>query len=278
MKRGLRGVLITVLFCLSATSVLHAQTPEADQGPKLYPAWKMTRLVNGATPTPTAATPQEVAIVLFIPLADDTRLIEVSTGQEVVYERQASGTYKGSVLVPGAFTFSAELKIVDDKTRTVTSKTTTGAITLTSNLIYNLLEDKYFLMMEGDRKISEYSMFQECLGRKNVTPGAAWTTPDLLIPVRIDKEADVLYLGSKAFPAKAGGYELRTEQKFGTGTQVTTQTLTAATDGSFALRYHGIVDKRDDCEMIYESVLKPFDGDFDALFARAKALGEANRR
>jgi hypothetical protein len=46
--------------------------------------------------------------------------------------------------------------------------------------------------------------------------------------------------------------------------QVITETITVS-DDSIAYNYHAIADERDDCEMIYEAALVPFDGDFESL-------------
>ena len=252
--------------------VLNAQ--EDPDGFYEVPLWNVIELEDGEPVEPEEdVLPRTVA---FLSLDDGETLIAVWAGVDIVYTLTEDGTYMGATLIPEPYEYEATLEIIDEATMQSASTLNTGAFTSESAYRYELQEDAPVarIYTEGERTIEEYSQFQECMGRTNVEPGSAWTTPDLLVPLIIDPESSTILWDQRTFAEGAGGLENVETTEFGTLENVTTRTLTSGGDESFAFRYAAIAGERDDCEMIYESNLTPFDGDFETLFARAEELGE----
>ena len=264
--------LILIAGLLIGGGTLYAQDdPETTSEAAI---WYAIELIDGEPVEPEEDTPP--ATVAFLSLDEGETLIAVWAGPDIVYTRNEEGVYTGVTLIPESYEFEATLEVIDEETMEGTSVLTTGAFESESAYRYVLGEDTETLAVytEGERTIEEYSQFQECMGRTNVEPGSAWTTPDLLIPIIADPEDNLIIWDQRTFAEGAGGLENVETTEFGTLENVTTRTLTSAGDESFVFRYHAIAGERDDCEMIYESTLTPFDGDFEVLFARAEELAD----
>jgi hypothetical protein len=252
-KNGFAFMIL--ILSLSLALAAHAQTDEeAPDGIITAEAWQFTDLDDDTA---------EPGMVLFLTLDEGDTLIEVAAGEDLIYTRVDDQSYSVAPLIPtDAYEYEGTLTVVDADTRQLAAVTTTGSFTFESNLEFTRTDLTYEVWSETERTVSEYSLFQECMGRTNVTPGEAWTTPDPLVPIRVDDEA--LYIGSKAYPGGGGSYELVSEAQFGQFPEVITETITVAED-AITYNYHAIADERDDCEMIYEAALVPFDGDYEAL-------------
>ena len=207
---------------------------------------------------------------LFLSPDDGATLIEVTRGEDLLYTQLADNSYSVVPLFPTAdYQYIGTLAILDADTRELNATTTTGTFSFDSHLKFERTDLDYTVWMETERTVSEYSMFQECMGRTDVTPPAAWTTPDPLVPIRVDDEAGTLYIGSDAYTGGGGSYQRVTDAAFGQFQQVITETVTMTADNAITFEFHAIADERDDCEMIYEATLVPFDGDYAALMAAA---------
>jgi hypothetical protein len=145
-------------------------------------------------------------------------------------------------------------------------------------LQYKRIENEnYTLYMELDRTVEEYSLFKECFGITMYAdkPPSDISTPDLLVPLEIDTEANILVLGTREFLPKEDIYQYTDISPFGPDENMTTtETLLPQDDASFTYIYHIIGGNRDNCEVTYSSTFTPFDGNFEALFARADSLAE----
>ena len=170
------------------------------------------------------------------------------------------------------YDFEATLEIIDEDTRQVASVTTSGAMTFESNLLFERSDLEFGVWVEGERNLSEYSMFAECMGRVGVEPPGAFAEPDPILPIRVDDEAGTLTIGNTMLTGEGGEYELVEEGEFGQFTQVITQKASVSED-AITFTYHAVADERDDCELHYETTFTPFDGDYEALMARAAELG-----
>ncbi|GEM_PF-3485821 len=202
---------------------------------------------------------------------DEDTLLAVVGGADVVYTRDTGDVYVGTPLIDLGIDSEATLTFVDEDTVETTAVTRTGTLTLESSRTLARSELSAQVWIESERDLEEYSMFAECMGRTAVSPPGAFARPDAILPVRVDDDAGELLLGNVLLTGGGGAYERVTESPFGTFTQVITQTATVS-DSQIMLTYYAVADERDDCEVRYTSVFIPFDGDFDALFARADEL------
>jgi hypothetical protein len=271
MFRKLALTLIAGL--LLAGGVLYAQ-----EDPDTFyevPLWNVIELEDGEPVDPEENTlPLTVA---FLSLDEGDTLIAVWAGPDIVYTLNEDGTYAGATLIPEPYEFEATLEVIDETTMQSASVLNAGAFTSETTYRYELSDDAPVarIYTEGERTIEEYSQFQECMGRTDVEVGSAWTTPDLLIPIVVDLEEGLMIWDQREFIGDDGGQGTHVETtEFGTLQNVITRTFHPAGDYAFDFRYHAIAGERDDCEMIYQSTFTPFDGDFEALFARAEELGD----
>lgn len=267
---GLRFALILLLLALPALSLtgpLAAQeaTPEASaDGLITVSGWITTEADEDA--------PDDPVYTIFLDLADGETILEIGTGADVVYTRQADGTYSGAPLVPtDAYTLEATLEIVDDETRQSNSTLSSTAFTSETSRMYTRSDAAFSIWVEGDRTLTEYSLFAECLGLTSATPPRTFATADPIVPVRIDEEAGLLWIGDWELTG-SGTYTRETEEPFGQFNRVTTE-VAVVDPGAIQFSYHAIADERDDCELRYTSIYTPFDGDLEALLGRAIELG-----
>jgi hypothetical protein len=262
-------VLILMLVFAVGASCLMAQ--EATEVPSesgvTAEAWLVTDLDEEESEDAVAR------YVVFLTLDDGDTLIEVAAGEDVIYTKGEDGLYSGAPLIPtDRYEFEATLEVVDDDTYQVASAIKTGSLTFESNLLFERSDLEFGVWVEGERNLTEYSMFAECMGRVGVEPPGAFAEPDPILLIRVDDEAGTLTIGNTVLAGGGGAYELVEEGEFGQFTQVVTQTASVS-EASIAFTYHAIADERDDCELHYETTFTPFDGDFEALMARAEELG-----
>lgn len=217
----------------------------------------------------------ESRYVVFIPLEDGS-ILEVAGGADVVWfpSEDSEGVYTGQSLIPlQDVDTQATLTLVDDETRSVTSVTKTGALTLESEIQYVRSDLRFEVWVEQSRDLSEYTLFGPCLGVELRDSPRTFSRVDPILPVLLDEDTGTLILGLTTLTGDGGTYERVSESPFGAFTQVISQT--AIVDAStIALSYHAIADNRDDCEVVYVSVFVPFDGDFETLFEAAAELAE----
>jgi hypothetical protein len=217
--------------------------------------------------------------VLFITLDEGATLVAVWVGGDVIYTLdEKTGLYTGRVLIPGDFQFVGTLEVLDQDTmQSIYIQTFDNQPPEALYLQYKRIENEnYTLYVELDRTVEEYSLFKECFGITMYAdkPPSGISTPDLLVPLEIDTEANILVLGTREFLPKEDVYQYTDISSFGSEESVTTETLLPQEDASFAYLYHYISGNRDNCEVTYSSTFIPFDGNFEALFARAEELAE----
>ncbi len=266
MKPHVRMQFLTVFLLLAFTAVsLKAQetTPEPD-GLITVSGWITTEADEDA--------PEEPVYTVFLDLDDGETILVIGTGADIVYTRQTDGTYAGAPLVPSdAYDLESVLEIIDEDTRQTNSITTTTAFTSERSLLYSRSDTEFSIWVEGDRSLTEYSMFAECLGLTSATPPGVFATADPIVPVRIDEDAGLLWIGRWQLVG-SGTYTREIEEPFSQFTRVTTE-IANVSDGMIDYSYHSIAGERDDCELRYTSVYTPFDGDLGALLARGVELG-----
>lgn len=268
-----RLVIFGFLVCMLAVVPLTGWAQDDDDAEELtYSTWQVTRLDEAGDPEPPLDPDAPAQEVLMFELNEGATLLIVWTGSDILYTLQDDGTFSGTELVPrSTYTFTATLEMVDEDTFMSYSVTETERFTSETTIIYERTENEYALYTELERTIVEYSQFTDCLGREGDV-GGAWTRSDLLVPIQIGE--DTLVWNQLVFEGGADSFINERTQPFGGFENMITQTFTGTEEG-FEFSYHAIADGRDDCEMIYESSYAPFDGDFDALYARAEALVEA---
>ena len=265
--------LLSVLLMLVSPLIAVAQ--DDDDEILSYSVWVVTDVdAEVDAVEDDSVLPNEVVV---ISLDDGETLLIIWAGSDIIYTRQDDGTYSGAELVAGGgYEFEATLEIIDDNTMQSDSVVQTGSFTSETTLRYALVEDEDIaaqLYVEGEREIVEFSQFQECLGRTDVTVGRAWTRSDLLVPMRFTD--DGLIWNEMVFEGGGGVYINERTEEFSSFENLITQTFTATGEGNFDYNSHAIADGRDDCEMIYNSSYAPFDGDFEAIFAMAEELSAA---
>lgn len=270
MRRILLG---GIALCLLVVPVVVAQDGE----PPAFEssAWQVTFLDENGNPEPVEGEDVLPEVVVFITLNEGETLIEVWSGVDIVYTPGDDGLYSGATIIDENYEFMATLEILDENTMHAESMTLYGTQEFSSSLRYERLEDvEAAVYTESERNIIEYTQFAECLGRVGVEAGRAWTLPELLVPVQLGE--DSIIFASKEFVNVGGAYEIVWTQEFGQFENEIAETFTRLADDVLTYRYHAIAGGRDDCEMIYESTFTPFDGDFEALFARAVGLADTD--
>ncbi|RMG80792.1 MAG: hypothetical protein D6712_17435 [Chloroflexi bacterium] len=262
------GAILLVLGLLVLGALAQDDGDDMDEGALSATAWLLV--------APDAPEDAEALYVLFVPLDEGALLLEVAAGEDVLYSwDEELEAYHGAPFIPDdAYDFESTLVALDDDTYESTSVTKAGALTFERVVTFERTELEYELWTEVERDLTEYTMFGECLGAAATTPPKAWATPDPILPVRIDDEEGVLYLGNTVLGGGAGEYILEEEAEFGTGLQQITQVATV-TEDAITLEYYAVVDGRDDCELRFTATYAPFDGDFEALFERVSEMAEA---
>lgn len=259
-------VIIAVLLTIPA-ALLNAQeeTPEPGSGGLItVSGWITTEADEEA--------PEEPVYTVLVELEDGAAILEVGTGADVVYTRQDDGTYAGAPLVPtDSYELEASLAIVDENTRQINSITTSRAFTSERSLLLERSDVNFSIWVEGDRNLTEFSMFAECMGLMDAIPPRIFAVADPIVPVRLDEDAGILWIGWWQLEG-SGTYTREIEEPFGQFTRVTTETAIVS-DDLIQYSYHSIGDGRDDCEVSYTSEYTPFDGDLDTLLMRAVELG-----
>lgn len=222
-----------------------------------YPAWRAVNVGNPEIPD---------SRVLFLDVNPDTTL-EVWHGPDLVFGRSGgSGPFTGTTLQPPGYdSYEATLEIIDASTRASTSVGVAGVMTYESSYEYFLTDEIYLLMTEINRTVLDYSMFSSCIGFEVMEPGRTWTTPDPLVPLRVDAGSGTLYLGGRAF---IGGTQVfsQTSSDGDTGLE-TVFTVAVTGQNSAYIRYESTLDGRADCRIVYESMLIPFNGEVEELIA-----------
>lgn len=224
-----------------------------------YPAW---RAVNVGNPDTSDER------VLFLDVTPDTT-IEVWYGPDIVYGRSGgTGPFTGTTLQPPGYdSFEATLEILDASTRASTSVGVAGVMTYESSYEFFLTDEIYLLMTEINRTVLDYSMFSSCIGFEVIEPGRTWTTPDPLVPLRVDAGSGTLYLGGRAF---VGSNIVFTETTSDADTGLETVFTIAVTGQNTAhIHFESTLDGRADCRIVYESMLIPFNGELEELIASA---------
>lgn len=222
-----------------------------------YPAWRAVNVGNPDSPD---------SRVLFLDVNPDTT-IEVWHGPDLVFGRSGgTGPFTGTTLQPPGYdSFEAKLEIVDAATRASTSVGVAGVMTYESSYEYFLTDERYLLMTEINRTVLDYSMFSSCIGFEVMEPGRTWTTPDPLVPFRVDAGSGTLYLGGRAF---IGGTQVFSQTSSDGDTGLETVFTVAVTGQNTAyIRYESTLDGRADCRIVYESMLIPFNGELEELIA-----------
>ncbi|MBE2193468.1 MAG: hypothetical protein IAE83_04765 [Anaerolinea sp.] len=227
------------------------------------PGWEVTRVDDPSAPT---------NMVVFLPNKDGSILFEVWDGQDVMYERVSDNLYTSDKTLGGrSYTIQAELKIMDEQTRSSTSTVTSGPnVTANNELLYRRTNQRWWVMTEVHRNLIDYGMLGSCLGLRDITPGVVWTQGDPLVPVHVSSDSQVLSLGSRLFSGGPRLFILEATGPFGTGVKRTRIEITLTTGRSAWILFHEIVDKRRDCQLIYDSELYPFSGDFEGLQSQAR--------
>lgn len=227
------------------------------------PAWEVTDVNDSSAPSNR---------VVFLPNRDGSILFEVWDGQDVMYERVTDTLYTSDKTLGGrSYTIQADLKIIDENTRSSSSTITAGPnVTINKELLYRRTNQRWWVMEEVHRNLIDYGMLGSCLGLRDITPGVVWTQGDPLVPVHVSSDSQVLSLGARLFNGGPRLFILEATGPFGTGVKRTRIEITITTERSAWIFFHEIVDKRRDCQLIYDSDLYPFSGDFEGLQSQAR--------
>ena len=257
--RILSLVIIMVILCLTSTLIMAQDTNEEDPEAVTATLW----LANEEDADEDA----EPRYVAFLFMDDGATILEAGFGTDVLYQLGEDGIYAGQTFVPSAFEFSATLEIIDDETIQVSSETTSGTFTTSSDITYTLSDIEAHIWVENPREVIEFSKFGECMGRDLPEPPGAFADADPILPIIIDDEVGELRLGPHVLLGDGNTFELEVEGQFGQFTDVTSRTAIVG-DETIDFSYYSIADERDDCEMIYESSYALYDGDFEAMMER----------
>lgn len=225
--------------------------------------WEVTRVDDPSAP---------INMVVFLPNRDGSILFEVWDGQDVMYERVSDNLYTSDKTLGGrSYTIQAELKFIDEQTRSSTSTVTSGPnVTANNELLYRRTNQRWSVMTEVHRNLIDYGMLGSCLGLRDITPGVVWTQGDPLVPVHVSSDSQVLSLGSRLFSGGPRLFILEATGPYGSGVKRTRIEITLTSERSAWIFFHEIVDKRRDCQLIYDSELYPFSGDFEGLQSQAR--------
>lgn len=262
-------MLIAGLLAVLASTGIVAQGAEDSREGLMAKGWRVV------IPEAEGAA-SEPRYVVFLTLNDGEMMLEVGGGADVIWIRSEDdeAIYSGSPLVTvEGIDSEASLELIDEETRSVTSVTRTGVLSLESEVATIRTDIVFEIWVEASRELTEYSMFGPCLGVELRDPPRTFSRRDLILPVAVDDVAGTLTVGRVILTGGDGAYERIEESPFGTFTQVITHTALLSEE-MIALTYQAIANDRDDCEVTYEATYIPFDGDFDALFEAAVALVE----
>jgi len=198
-------------------------------------------------------------------------LIIVWPGPDYVFTGNPDDGFTGSFLVADPdITVTSELTFVDEDTRFEVRSAELFGMEQVEYFVYTRTDEEIEIWSESERNFTETTLLFECFDRDPAPLSFGWTAPDILMPIRFYNDGTIVM----DYREYVGGEHRDIEEPDSNGNvTVVTRTLDVGTD-SIGFRLHGIMNGRDDCEMIYESTFTPFDGDFDALFARAEEIGE----
>ena len=253
---------ILIILVLLIVGSVFAQDDVMPQ--HIVSAWEQINL------DPLLENDNEPFYVAFLQIDADT-LLEVARGADVVYTRNEDGTYSGATLLPVPYEFSSTLTIIDEDTYEVFSSVTSGTFTSETDLRYERQDFNLSVWVEPERDLQEFSLFQECMGRVDVSPPTAFSDPDPILPIVFDDELGVMRLGDTLLIGGGDAYELEEERPFGQFMQIIVQSAMVSED-VIDFEYNSIADGRDDCELRYQTQYILFDMDYEALYTRVDAM------
>ena len=228
---------------------------------------------EGETPAPPddSVPPVWTAILSS---EDGAVMIAAAMGADVLFIRDDdTGDYAGSQLVPGGADFGSTLHITGPDTMEETATISYGAFDDHYLLSYTRVEGVTAqFWSEVERSFSDVGFFGPCLGRTDADPGPGWSNPDPIIPVIFGDEGS-LTIDDLEFSGGGGSFVNESLREAGQSSIATTRTVTLVSDTEIEFTFEMVLDERDDCQVIYTSTWVPFDGDVDALVARAESLG-----
>lgn len=281
MKFKKFGLIIVVILILWAFSfVIQAQNATVESFDDPDPAYRVQAWLATYTDEDGAAlldpdTGEEVTTYAAF-LEYDDGLIAVLPGADIIYTLAEEG-YTGHFLVADPdISVSSSLEIVDEDTRLEVRSTDMFGIEQLSYISYMRTDEEVEIWSESTRDFIETTMLGTCLGKTTVNLSFGWAAPDILMPIYFADDGTVLMDYRIYTGGENEDISTRTVGET-TTTTVVTRSIEVA-PSSIAFRLHGIIDGRDDCEMIYESTFTPFDEVYDNLFERSQEIANEFER
>lgn len=245
-----------------------SETCEAETiSPYRVTAWRATYTDEAGIPMIDSDAGEEEAIdTAFLEYEDS--LISVWNGGDFIYTGSPESGYSGTFLVTDPdIDVTTVLTFIDEDTRFEVRYTTLFGTEYAEYVTYARTDYEIEIWSENARSFLDASMINTCLGKNPGMLGFAYTMPDLLMPFRFQEDGTVL-MDEKLYVG--GEHEATNSSPFIT---IVTRRSLALGEGSIGFRLQSIADGRDDCQLIYESNFRPFDEDFEALFATAAIRG-----
>ncbi len=263
-----KSALIFLIMLLFSSTIFAQDEDETDNDSHRASAWIVIDLTAEDDDDESATV-----YASFLELEDGS-LLEVWSGEDVLYSPNDDGTYSGATLYPAEYEFEATLTIIDEDTIETMSVIDTGTFTIETNLSYERTDFDIGIYTEFERDLQEYSLFGECMGRIDNSPPLAFAQPDPILVILIDEDAGEMIIGEHMLVGDGTTFELEEEGMFGQFEQITTQ-IAIVSEDAIDFTYYSIADNRDDCELRYETQYVPFDGDFANFFTQLESLIEA---
>ncbi len=269
-------VLLISIFGLcvvvQAQDATGTPTESTDETLHHVQAWRATYTDEAGEALTDAETGESVGTdVAFLEF--DGGIISVWPGADFIYTGDDEAGYSGHFLIADPdIDVTTTLQIIDEDTRREVQSTNLFGTEQLSYITYTRTDDEIEIWSESERNFIETTMLGECLGLMSVNLSFGWVAPDVLMPIRFEEDGSVLM----DYRVYEGGENVDSSTRPMTDGSTTTTVVTRTVDAgesTIEFRLHGIIDERDDCEMIYESIFTPFDADFDSIMTRAEAIG-----